>query len=87
MNGTTLSITQLKQRAAEAVDFVVKNAQPLTILQRSSPRAVLVDADYFMALEEALLDTTDSKEAEKAKKETKDPLEKYIKQRWDKINS
>lgn len=82
MNGTTLSISQLKQNTAKAVDHVIKKGQPLTILSRSVPKAILADIDYFNALEEAVLNLTDSQEAEKAKKEPRDSLNSYIEKRW-----
>ena len=83
MNSTqTLSVSDLRQKTKSVLKTVVSKQQSFIILQRSKPKAVLVDVDYFKALEEMLLDYTDSKEAEKAKKETKDPLKKYIKRRW-----
>lgn len=83
MNGTnTLSISKLRQRVAETIDEVVQKQEPLIILKRSQPKAVLVDIDYFQALEEAVLDTTDAKEAERAKKENRTSFSSYLKKRW-----
>lgn len=82
MNGTTTSVSELRKRIARAVEDVSKRGEPLVILQRSKPKAVLADFEYFKALEEAVLDLTDSREAEKAKKEPRIPLEKYVKDRW-----
>ena len=85
MNGTqTLSISQLRQNAAKAVDAVVSTQQPTIILQRSTPRAVLVDIVYFQALEEAVLDRTDAQEAQRAKKEKRLPFSSYVTKRWGK---
>ena len=83
MNSTqTLSVSDLRQKTKSVLKTVASKQQSFVILQRSKPKAVLVDVEYFKALEEMLLDCTDSKEAEKAKKEAKDPLDKYIKRRW-----
>lgn len=87
MNNTnTLSISKLRQHATEAVDSVVLKQTPTIILKRSQPKAVLVDIDYFQALEETVLDLTDSSEAEKAKKEDKIPFDTYLKKRWGKTS-
>lgn len=85
MNNTnTLSISELRQHATEAVDSVSKKQEPTVIFKRSQPKAVLVDINYFQALEEAVLDLTDSYEAEKAKTEDKTPFSTYLKKRWGK---
>ena len=85
MNSTnTLSISQLRKQVAEAVDAVTLKQEPTVILKRSKPKAVLVDIDYFQALEEAVFDLSDSKEAEKAKIEEKRPFSNYLKRRWGK---
>lgn len=83
MNDTnSLSISDLRKNTASVINSVVRTQNPKVILQRSKPRVVLVDVNYFEALEEALLDMTDSKEAEKAKKEKAVPLEDYLQKRW-----
>lgn len=83
MNSTpTLPISELRQHAAAIIDDVVSKQQPMVIIQRSQPRAVLVDVMYFQALEDAVLDATDATEAEKAKKEKRVPLVNYLKKRW-----
>lgn len=82
MNGTITSVSELRRNIARAVEEVVKKGEPLVIFQRSKPKAVLADFEYFKALEEAVLDFTDAREAERAKKEPRIPLEKYVKARW-----
>lgn len=83
MNGTqTITISQLRQNAAGAINSVITSQQPTVILQRSHPTAVLVDVRYFQALEDAVLDVTDSREAERAKTEERVPFQTYIKKRW-----
>ena len=85
MNSTTsLSISELRQNTAKVIDAVIKLQTPTVIMQRSQPKAVLVDIDYFNTLEEAVLDLSDSKEAEKAKNEEKIPFDKYLRKRWGK---
>lgn len=83
MNGTqTITISDLRQNAAAAVNAVVGSQSPTIIMQRSQPKAVLVDVDYYQALEEAVLDLTDSQEAERAKKEPRIPFSTYVKKRY-----
>jgi prevent-host-death family protein len=87
MNGTQiLSISDLRQNTAKAIASVSMTKNPTIIFQRSRPKAVLVDYDYYQSLEEAVLDLTDAKEAEKAKKEPKILLNSYIKKRWRKTS-
>jgi len=83
MNSTfTVPITQLKQNAAQIIDNVVNSGQSAVILQRSQPKAVIADFDYFNSLEAAVVDFLDAQEAEKAKKEPKISLQNYVKKRW-----
>lgn len=75
MNNTqTLSISQLRQNATRAIEKVLNDQMPIVILQRSRPKAILVDLGYYQALEEAVFDLTDSQEADKAKKEKRIPF-------------
>lgn len=83
MNNTqSLSISQLRQNATKAIEKVLSDQTPIVIFQRSRPKAVLVDLDYYQALEEAVFDLTDSREADKARRENRTPLSVYIKKRW-----
>ena len=84
MNGATISVTDLRQNAASVISMLGKTNEPVTVFQRSKPAAVLANFEYFKALEEAVLDLTDAREAEKAKKEPKNQLDKYIEKRWGK---
>jgi len=81
-----LSISELRQNASAAIDAVVTNQQVLTVMQRSKPTVVIVDKNYFDALEEAVLDATDAVEMEKAKKEPREPFEQYVVRRWGRVN-
>ncbi len=80
----TLSISQLRQNVAQSIDDVIEKQEPTVILIRSKPKAVLVDVNYFQALEDAVLDLSDSREAERSKKEPRIPFPSYIKKRWGK---
>jgi prevent-host-death family protein len=85
MNSTTnvsFSISQLRQGARSIVASVVNTQTPAVIVQRSKPKAVLVDYDYFQAVEEAVIDRLDAQAAEKAKGEERIPLAAYINKRW-----
>lgn len=83
MNSTfSIPITQLKQNAAQVIDDVVTSGQSAIIMQRSQPRVVIADFDYFNSLEAAVVDFLDAQEAEKSKKEPKISLKNYIKKRW-----
>lgn len=81
-NNNTISISQLRQDATRLIDLAVSRQNPLTIMQRSKPRAILVDYFYYHALEEAVLDLTDAAEAEKAKTETASSFTDYFKKRF-----
>lgn len=85
MNATqTFSISELRQNIKGIIGSVVGSQSSAVIMQRSKPKAVLVDFSYFNALEEMLFDITDSREAEKAKKEKAEPFSDYINKRWGK---
>ena len=88
MNGMqTITISQLRQNAAAAINSVIASQKPTVILQRSRPTAVLVDARYFQALEEAVLDETDAREADVAKSEARMSFRSYITKRWGNVDS
>lgn len=88
MNGTqTITISQLRENAAATINSVITSQEPAIILQRSHPKAVLVDLAYFLALEEAVMDSTDSQEAQSAKSEERIPFRSYIKTRWGTLDS
>jgi len=84
MNSTIISVTDLRQNTAKVLKRIKKTGETLTILQRSKPTAVLVDHDYFNMLEEAYMDLTDDREAERAKtaKEPTVSFEKYVQERF-----
>ncbi len=55
----TVSVTDLKQNIAGVIKKVKSNGKPMVIIQRSRPAAVLVDPQYYEALEKALEDKID----------------------------
>lgn len=88
MNGMqTITISELRQNAAAAINAVIALQKPTIILQRSLSTAVLVDIRYFQALEEAVLDTSDAREATLAKTEERNSFRWYIKKRWGSLDS
>lgn len=80
----SVTISELRRNVAQVMKNMVREKTPYVIMQRSKPKAVLVEYDYYNALEEAVLDLTDSREADRAKSEPKDDFLKYYQQRWDK---
>ena len=76
----TISISDFRQNITNTIKQ--SSSQPITIFQRSKPKAIIVNAEYFQSLENAVLDLTDSAEAEKAKKETKSSFQNYVNKRW-----
>ncbi len=55
----TTSITNLKQNIASIINGVKTTNEPVVILQRSEPAAVIVDPTYYRILEEALEEKED----------------------------
>lgn len=83
MNGTiTIPISRMRQKAAEVISDVTGKGISVVVVQRSEPKVVIADYDYFTALEETVIDLLDFKEAEKAKKEPRILLSDYAKNRW-----
>jgi prevent-host-death family protein len=78
----TISVSQLRAETAKLLARVTSGQEASVIMQRSKPKAVLVDYNYYQALEEAALDASDAREAEQAKKEKKLPLKTYLKKRF-----
>lgn len=75
----TVSITDLKQKTSEVVKRVKLSGQPVVVIQRSEPAAVLIDPDYYQVLERALEDLEDLKAIEERKDEPGIPAEKIAK--------
>lgn len=75
----TVSITDLKQKPASVIAKMRSSGTPVVIIQRSEPTAVLVDLEYYKALEEALEDLEDLKAIEERKKEPNISLKEVAK--------
>ena len=80
----TVSITDLKQNTADVVKRVKTTGQPIVIMQRSEPSAVIVDTDYYHILEEALEDLEDLRDIEFRKNEPTISMDEYLKKRFGK---
>lgn len=80
----TVSITDLKQNTADVVKKVKSSGEPILVMQRSEPAAVLVDPEYYEVLEEALEDLEDLRDIELRKNEPKIPFDEYLKKRFGK---
>lgn len=65
----TVSITDLKQNTSQVIKRVKNRGRSVVILQRSRAAAVLVDPDYFDALEASFEDRIDLKAIEDRKNE------------------
>lgn len=65
----TISITELKQNTASVVKNVRESGGSVVVMQRSEPAAVLVDPEYYSALEAALEDLEDLRDIELRKNE------------------
>ncbi len=75
----TISITDLKQNTSKVIKKVQDEGSSVLVLQHSKAAAVLVDPDYFNALEEALEDRIDLKAIEERKNESNVPFEEIAK--------
>jgi len=81
-SNNTISISELRQDATNLINLAVSQQNPLIVMQRSKPKVVVVDYQYFRALEEAIMDITDNQEAEKAKLEPTESFDKYFEKRF-----
>ena len=75
----TVSITDLKQNTAGVVKKMRTSGEPVMIIQRSEPAAVLVDPDYYETLEAALEDLEDLRDIELRKNDPTVPAEEVAK--------
>lgn len=75
----TISITDLKQNTSKVVKKVQDEGKSILVLQHSKAAAVLVDPDYFNALEEMLEDKIDLQAIKDRKNEPTIPFEEVAK--------
>ena len=79
----TVSITDLRQDATKIIGGLELSGEPTYILQNSKARAVIVDVEYYEALQEALEDLMDVMESQEAMKEPgRITMEEYARKRW-----
>lgn len=82
-----VNISHLRKNLSKFVEEVATQDKHVVVVRDSNPEAVLVDVEYFQALEEAVLDATDAQEAQRAKKEERVSLEGYVKDRWGSVDA
>lgn len=80
----TTSITDLKQNTASVIKKIRSSGNPILVMRRSQPAAVLLDPEYYKMLEEALEDMADIKTIEERKNEPAVPFAKYFEKRFKK---
>lgn len=80
----TASITSLKQNTAQIIKKLQEEGTSVIILQRSQAAAVLVEPEYYKALEEAMENAIDLKAIEDRKNEPTIPFDKYFVKRFGK---
>lgn len=78
------SITDLKQNTANVIKKVRSSGDPILVMRRSQPAAVLLDPEYYKMLEEAFEDIADIRIIEKRKNEPTVPFAKYFEKRFKK---
>jgi PHD/YefM family antitoxin component YafN of YafNO toxin-antitoxin module len=77
-----LSITQLKQKTAKAVQLAKESDEPVYIFKGSKPQAVLLNLEEYKILEDALEELWAIREFDKQKSEKPaTSLDEYEKQR------
>lgn len=62
----TVSVTELRQDATNILNSVVANQSPVYVIQNSKAKVVMLDAAYYLALQEALEDYEDILDSRKA---------------------
>ena len=81
----TISITDLRQDATRVLRQVEASQEPTYVFQNANIKAVILDAKYYEALQEALEDFMDGLEAREALKEPgRITLDAYARKRWGK---
>lgn len=64
-----LSVTELKTNTAKVLERVSKTKEPIYIMSRSKPKAVLLDLERYNHIEEALEDLEDILAVEEVRNE------------------
>lgn len=82
----TISITNLKQNTTGVIKKVKSSGNPVVVINRSEPAAVLVDPNHYRILEKALEDLEDLRAIEDRKNEKGVDFKKYFKKRFKNKN-
>lgn len=80
----TVSVTNLKQNTANVIKKVKESGEPLVVIQRSEPAAVILDPKIYEIFEKALEDLEDLRDIKLRKNESTVSLNKYLKKRFRK---
>ncbi len=64
-----LSVTELKRKTSKVLERVSKTKEPIYIMSRSKPKAVLLDLERYNHIEEALEDLEDILAVEEVRNE------------------
>ena len=83
----TVSITNLKQNTTGVLKKVKSSGNPVVVINRSEPAAVLLDLNHYRILEKALEDIEDLRAIEDRKNEKGIDFEKYLKKRFKNKNA
>ncbi len=78
----TVSVTNLKQKTSSVLKKIKSSGNPMIIISRSEPAAVLVDPDHYKSLEKALEDIEDLRAIESRRNEKGINFEKYFDKRF-----
>jgi len=74
-----LSVTELKTNTAKVLERVSKTKEPIYIMSRSKPKAVLLDLEKYNHIEEALEDLEDILAVEEVRDEPTISLADFLK--------
>lgn len=74
-----LSVTELKRKTSKVLEQVRKTKEPVYIMSRSKPKAVLIDLEKYNSLEEALEDLEDILAVEEVRDEPTISMADFLK--------
>ncbi|OGY26270.1 MAG: hypothetical protein A2Z24_02010 [Candidatus Woykebacteria bacterium RBG_16_44_10] len=74
-----LSVTELKTKTSKVLEQVRKTKEPVYIMSRSKPKAVLIDLEKYNSLEEALEDLEDILAVQEARNDPTISLDEFLK--------
>lgn len=62
----TVSVTDLRQDATNILNSIITSQKPVYVIQNSKAKVVMLDAAYYLALQEAIEDYEDILDSRKA---------------------